>query len=217
MKRHLLIVAIFLLAGAVVNVAVAWGCVIRPMILTSGSGPIPAVGLWPFAVPREWPSAPSFVVTRTSLGVSVLQGLSRDLEFHYRQWSLRAGLPFRSLYLVRNRTEEQGTRYGALILERPIRWQEGIKIPQSLFWRLSSRDSWGRNLPTMPVWPGFLVNTILYAVVPWLLVCGPFALRRLIRMKRGQCVKCGYPLGDLAVCTECGSELARRTSQHGMS
>ena len=26
MKRHLLIVAIFLLAGAVVNVAVAWGC-----------------------------------------------------------------------------------------------------------------------------------------------------------------------------------------------
>ena len=26
MKRHLLIVAVFLLAGAVVNVAVAWGC-----------------------------------------------------------------------------------------------------------------------------------------------------------------------------------------------
>ncbi len=26
MKRHLLIIAIFLLAGAVVNVAVAWGC-----------------------------------------------------------------------------------------------------------------------------------------------------------------------------------------------
>ena len=30
MKRHLLIAAIFLLAGAVVNVAVAWGCAVQP-------------------------------------------------------------------------------------------------------------------------------------------------------------------------------------------
>ena len=40
MKRHLLIIAIFLLLGAVVNVAVAWGCAVwfePPVPASSGS------------------------------------------------------------------------------------------------------------------------------------------------------------------------------------
>ena len=35
------------------------------------------------------------------------------------------------------------------------------------------------------IWPGFAINTIFYAAILWLLVCGPFALRRHIRHKRG--------------------------------
>ena len=56
------------------------------------------------------------------------------------------------------------------------------------------------------VWFGFVVNTLFYAAIMWLLILGAFALRRLIRRKRGLCVACGYDLrGDLAQgCPECG-------------
>ncbi len=55
-----------------------------------------------------------------------------------------------------------------------------------------------------------MINTLLYTAVLWLLIPGPFVLRRLIRMKRGRCVKCAYPMGESAVCTECGRELPER-------
>ena len=54
------------------------------------------------------------------------------------------------------------------------------------------------------------MNTFFYAVILWLLICGPFVLRRFIRMKRGRCVKCGYPLGESPVCSECGKTLPGR-------
>ena len=65
-------------------------------------------------------------------------------------------------------------------------------------------------LPLDPIWPGFAVNTLFYAAVLWLLIPGPFVLRRFIRMKRGLCPKCAYPMGEAAVCTECGEELPSR-------
>jgi hypothetical protein len=65
-------------------------------------------------------------------------------------------------------------------------------------------------LPIRPLWPGFAVNTLFYAAILWLLVPGPFALRRFIRVKRGLCPKCAYPMGEAAVCTECGKRLPGR-------
>ena len=65
-------------------------------------------------------------------------------------------------------------------------------------------------LPLRPIWPGFVANTAFYAAILWLLIPGPFALRRFIRVKRGRCVKCGYPMGESAVCTECGKAIPRR-------
>ncbi len=44
-----------------------------------------------------------------------------------------------------------------------------------------------RVLPLIPIWPGFAINTVFYAIVLWLLIPGPFALRRLIRRRRGLC------------------------------
>ncbi len=64
--------------------------------------------------------------------------------------------------------------------------------------------------PLRPLWPGFAVNTLFYAAVLWLLILGPFALRRFIRVKRGLCPKCAYPMGELAVCSECGKALPGR-------
>jgi hypothetical protein len=66
------------------------------------------------------------------------------------------------------------------------------------------------TLPLRLIWPGFAVNTIFYAAILWLLIPGPFALRRLIRRRRGLCPKCGYPMGESDACTECGKPLPKR-------
>ena len=66
-----------------------------------------------------------------------------------------------------------------------------------------------RHYPRTPIWPGFLANTAFYAIVLWL-PFGPFVLRRVIRKHRGLCLKCGYPAGEAAVCTECGKQLPGR-------
>ncbi len=39
---------------------------------------------------------------------------------------------------------------------------------------------------------------------------GPFVLRRFLRVRRGLCPKCAYPIGESLVCTECGGALAKR-------
>ena len=62
-----------------------------------------------------------------------------------------------------------------------------------------------RLIPLCPIWPGFAINTLFYAGVLWMLCCGPFALRRMIRRRRGRCPQCGYPIGQSPVCTECGA------------
>ena len=49
-----------------------------------------------------------------------------------------------------------------------------------------------------------------YDFVLWLLFGGPFALGRFIRVKRGLCPKCTYPMGQSDVCSECGKALTGR-------
>ncbi len=58
-----------------------------------------------------------------------------------------------------------------------------------------------------PLWPGFALNTLFYSAMLWLLIGGPFVLRRHLRRKRGLCVACGYDLrhADHAACPECGA------------
>jgi len=62
-----------------------------------------------------------------------------------------------------------------------------------------------RILPLRPLWPGFAVNTLFYAGVLWMMFALPFALRRRLRRRRGQCPACAYPVGQSPVCTECGA------------
>ncbi len=58
---------------------------------------------------------------------------------------------------------------------------------------------------------GFAVNTLFYTTILWLLIPSPFALRRFLRLRRGLCPKCAYPMGESYVCTECGEALPNLT------
>jgi hypothetical protein len=63
-------------------------------------------------------------------------------------------------------------------------------------------------MPVRPIWPGFAINTFLYAAILWLLFAAPGSVRRWRRIRRGVCAKCAYPIGASDVCTECGAAVA---------
>lgn len=68
------------------------------------------------------------------------------------------------------------------------------------------------NLPLRPTWGGFVVNTLLYTLVVFLLLAVMGKLRRYMRKRRGLCPMCKYPIGTNDVCTECGCLLKARAS-----
>ena len=89
--------------------------------------------------------------------------------------------------------------------------QGGIEMPLRAFVGRVGRHA--RVLPLDPTWPGFAINTIFYATLLWLLIYGLYglsALRRFLRVRRGLCPKCAYPMGESSVCSECGKPLPRR-------
>ena len=89
-------------------------------------------------------------------------------------------------------------------------------IGRTMDWKASRADQWAtcfaqRMIPLRPIWPGFAINTVFYAAILWLLFAAPFALRRRIRIKRGLCPACAYPVGESELCTECGKPLTGRS------
>ncbi len=236
MKRHLLIIAICLLLGAVVNVAVAWGCA------TWSALEVVSVSLQePTKTEQRWwrqiyptRAAPEALLARQSSGFgcdsqSILGDRGGQAVFRVdfagpstvnfdpntkfdRVTTLRSGWPWRS---------GAGERWDlGFSLMTPIP-QLGYRVTM---WRDADLHSFAlsfdrpewlgsssfRILPLRPVWPGFAVNTLFYAALLWSLICSPFALRRFLRLRRGLCPKCAYPMGESSVCTECGGALAGR-------
>ncbi len=148
MKRRLFKLVVFLLLGAVVNVAVAWG-------------------------------GARFFSPRSNV---FYQNADGTTEVVYEPEEIVHGWPLLAL------TSEWPEHGG--FAETAIHYGDEV-------------------LPLMPIWPGFAVNTIFYGAILWLLILGPFALRRYIRHKHGCCIKCGYDLrgAEHEVCPECGVEL----------
>ena len=199
MKRRLVIAAVFLLAGAVVNVAVAWGwAVSRPSLWLAGETSTTGVA-WVGRVCEER-SVDCGALTEAGIryrgvgydAVIFLRVESKLLVEELSYW--RIGLPYLSV---------QGSHYYELL--------PGPRNSDAFFFALPSPVRGGggmlKILPLRPIWPGFLANTLIFAAPLWLLIPGPFVLRRFIRVKRGLCVKCAYPMGESAVCTECGKAM----------
>ncbi len=76
----------------------------------------------------------------------------------------------------------------------------GVQLPRD-------KDFHPRALPLTPVWPGFVVDWLVWSTVWFAPLIGIAALRRRRRRRKGLCVHCGYSLTGLpegAVCPECG-------------
>lgn len=76
-------------------------------------------------------------------------------------------------------------------------------------------------LPLVPIAPGFLWNTLLYATLSSAFFCVLSVSRRALRIKRGLCPSCGYSLSGLPdhSCPECGwgREAVETVSEKGLT
>ncbi len=193
-------VATSMLVGFLVNVVVAWGLAVwaqvdahRPDFGASGQ---PLV--WPLRGLPGQPEAPDTVLSaewpwwRGQTFVVRTNGNPQDDG--YFMSSVRAGMPVRSLEWVAAGKARAGAQ------ERFWNMPTGLKTnSRGLFGAVP-----GARLPLRPILPGFIVNTLFYAGLALAAVAVPRSLRRRRRAKRGRCIACGYEVGGIAVCPECG-------------
>ncbi len=216
MKRRLVTLAIFLLLGAVLNVAVAWGCATwsaLKLVSRSWVGQPTEVDQrwWQQVVPAGAAPRASAVWRSRSFGgdsLKILGVRSGEAGKVDLATLVRYGWPWRS---GAGERWDLGTSWIApppMLGDKVTTWRDADLQTSAVSF---DRPTWlggssFRLLPLRPIWPGFAVNTIFYAAILWPLICGPFVLRRHLRRKRGLCVACGYDLrhAEHEVCPECG-------------
>jgi hypothetical protein len=199
--RLVRIAALLLLAAAVINVLVAWACVVPappPRAWGTVASPNLREAMYRFYERAEWQPLDTRVTVRTWRGVDEVRasGLLRwnDPErgtslrlSHVVMW--HAGWPCRSLACA-VRTNEP------VVGGFPASWLT-VSVPGDP----------QRPLPYTPCWPGLAVNTALYAAV---LATGFVGFRWWrFRRRPGSCKACGYDLaGNVGgVCPECGAKV----------
>ena len=211
MRRRLAILGswgLCLLAGAAINVLVAWGFALwdgmvyeriehdpgEAMILMSG-----------YRAPADWNirtlveqrglGTHNVMITEMVWAGSTLAAMegsrNRSVVVYEHGW------PMRSLR-VRGAHDSRATGDGLVRL-----WRSGIVLNDG------SGNAYPVVLPVRPMPIGFAANTLLLGGVVWLVGVvgvGPFALRRVHRRRGGRCEACGYDLDGLDTCPECGSD-----------
>ena len=204
MKRIAIKLVVFLLLSAVVNVAVAWGCTVwisaRALSVDVGQSQLDErSSFWTIQYVRRRGLAHVYS-SQTDFGLA--NRWTQTAEEALPHWSkleapsssaaereTASGWPMYALswtlseWIISESSGRRGRTFAA-----------GLQIgPASI-------------LPLRPLWLGFTVNTLFYAAILWTLFVAPFATRRLIRKRRGKCVRCGYDLTGMEheVCPECG-------------
>ena len=207
MKRRLLIIAICLLLGAIVNVAVAWA-----LAIWTGSVTFDAQLTASLRRQRFEAEGRSDRLQQEGAWIDqALRGAGLDLVIVKREQPAeivhlyRAGWPFRAM---EGESRPTTTEYAwAVPLSSVVTLR--AELPSATDKVLTSTAA--RIVPLRPVWLGFLGNTVLYAVVAMGMIGCAWLVRRFLRLRRGLCPKCAYPMGESAGCTECGKALPSST------
>lgn len=194
--RPVQLVAMWLLIGAAVNIAVVWGLAV--FMVPPGWRYHHTTGRWP--TPASAETAFPFVWSRATLPAwwgrqewveKYTPAPSRTTLFE------SVGVPMRSMQMEWRVT-------GATSVDEYGMW----KFPPAA-------GGPARYLPLLPLWPGFVLCTAFYALIAWALYRSPSVLRRWRRLRLGDCPTCGYSLtglSPLAPCPECGAARDRRAS-----
>ncbi len=209
MKRRITKLVVFLLLSSVVNVAVAWGCVLWSG-RTVDREPFEDISdpfAWPREAPADWPVAQKQKMLRSWCLRELLTIAHAPMQapnpppgtvLGWGMTVFQAGWPCRTLESKHVQVNVTGGRFA-------LDFKPAVTLPANLNF-LKVNEARYRTLPLRPTWPGFAINTIFYAAILCLLTLGPFTARRMIRRKRGLCTKCGYDLrgAEHDACPECG-------------
>jgi hypothetical protein len=225
MKRRAFKVLLFVLAGAIMNVAVAWGFAIYSPFWPNKGWHIK--NEWRESVSEWWDSEYPFAVKVNVKSTSVTKSKYGPMSFvstkgielahlssdtwqseppNCSAWRMISGIPMRSMtgsrWRLFERNEPEFANRGGVF----IQFMGRARARGEIDWLMEG----GRVLPLRPIWPGFAINTIFYAAIVWFLFFMPGAIRKLtggVRRKRGQCAACGYSLRDNVsnTCPECGA------------
>jgi hypothetical protein len=224
MKRWLVRICVFLLLGAIVNIAVAWllaGTYVFRSDPVMNWGVSSKSGLaWFYAMGHS----PGYAVVQREVVEMNEQELAYLVGFFDRfskvpapTWSLASTTNPLSMPEDNDPLVEQAAGWPLLamkcdyVIEVPG-YVDGVANGIAISGIRGDANSL-RLLPLRPIWPGFAINTVFYAGVLWLLFAVPFALRRRWRIRRGLCPACAYPVGTNTVCTECGTSVSTRSTR----
>jgi len=227
MKRRLFKLGVFLLAGAIVNVAVAWSCALwsgplqssRYFMLQNVSpafdedkAHLEELG-WRKIAAQDFFDTKIYQSTTTCSGLTRRELLESSLPYEkdpiyqngvYRECPAErqffAGWPARSMV---GEMWNGGT--GATWLNPT--WNYRQSLPP---WNSQTRFVAERLIPLKPIWLGFALDAMFDASILWLLFMSfqlARRMRRHMRLKRGLCPACKYPIGASPTCTECGTAL----------
>jgi hypothetical protein len=212
-----------LLAGAGINVGVAWwyAALTSKDLVPSTTGAEAAELLgsesrWPRPVPDNWlaPQVREHLLYPGShdlLGWSHIWWLAHphgnpplDEPINCYTTVARFGWPARAL-----KTIIVGEAWAVSLRDRSWKRTQGeIELPA---WSLRLASALKRSevivwkIPTIPMWPGFAINTLFYAAPLGVVAFGSVAARRHLRRRRNLCPACAYQLTGEPICPECGT------------
>ncbi len=202
-------ILVFLLIGAILNVAVAWCCVLTISWPARNAVHDPTseqVHWWKQNAPHGFDPTPGGVSYPTKAfgsDAAHLSGTSSDEHggrLHYG-WRLRSGVPLRCFEGQRwiDYTNAPANEH------RPVTIERGMKV-----WRRRGNNY---DIPVTPIWGGMIGNSLLYAAIPFTLLFIPRWYLRRRRLRKRLCPACGYPMGASNRCTECGEPLPTETAK----
>jgi hypothetical protein len=228
MRRLAIKLLVFLLLGAIVNVAVAWGCALFSPLRSVADRIADASaseGIWwknTFA--NNSNAYPAAVLRHSSVGLDSITMLGngkskgfRDSRFE-KVWRVAGGWPSRGLSGERF---EQDVTLDAILAPTCALNSGTHAWAVSVDYSKRFRPGAYRILPLRPLWPGFAINTIFYAAVLWVIFAIPGTVKRLRRRAKGCCIHCGYDLRGQSGssgeqrCPECGKAVPGRNAVHG--
>jgi hypothetical protein len=189
------------LAGAVLMVAVAWGCAICRDRLRQIEHEYEDRA-WPVQVDKSWPTRATITYISVSLGSTHEDAWAGTGWFEKANWRgyavyrLACGWPChafqcQTLYTTGRENHSLEMRGILCLTDVPGRGE----LPAGV-------------IPTLPLWPGFALDTAFYGAIVFALWSAPAVIRRRIRKNRGRCPACDYDLRaapPAAPCPECGS------------
>jgi hypothetical protein len=190
--------AVLLALGAIVSALVAIGATVfssRPLASLTGAkqkavrsimqSPNPAPPIWPTQHEQNW-------------GVTVRTAYPTDMNLQrttgpYIIAHVECGWPWRCVG-ARSSYMPGGWRDDDRVVKLPLRRGPGGRFVQP-------------ELPLGVLWPGFAMNSVVFAIVIAVPIIVPLWLRKRHRLRHNRCMNCGYPRGDSELCTECGVRL----------